>query len=102
MSLNDEKDMDDIQRTVCGLFRQVTSGASGPTEIELSTDFRDELGVDSIALLSLIFILEQRFKLDMFALSERIAESRVVDDIASLVKQAINAQQEGTRGGSRR
>lgn len=51
-------------------------------------NFREQLNIDSLGLLSIAFEIEETLGVDMFSYSERLAESRTVKDLIDIAIDA--------------
>jgi acyl carrier protein len=69
--------------------------AAGGAEVELTPalDFRRELDIDSITLLSVIFALEEKLGVDMFQYAERLADATRLADLIAIAADATAARQ---------
>jgi len=57
------------------------------TEITLDTNFRKELGVDSLDEYELLYEVEDEFNISLPEYDERVTEIRTMRDIADYLKQ---------------
>lgn len=81
----------DVQTTLIALI-----GARIPTYVTERTvtpevNFREQLDIDSLGLLSIAFEIEAALGIDMFSYSERLAESRTVKDLIDIATDALKA-----------
>lgn len=60
-------------------------------EVTAQTNFREQLDIDSLGLLSLAFEIETQLGVDMFAYAGRLAESRTVGDLIAIASEAREA-----------
>lgn len=70
------------------LVTQVISIQVDPAAIGEDTTIADELMIDSISLVSLVSLSEERFGVDLSAHAEAIADLRTVGDALALIASA--------------
>jgi acyl carrier protein len=74
------------EETVCLVIGQALPGAAIGT-VTPSMDLRGDLGVDSVGLMSIVFLLEEETGIDAFALAEDFVAAERVDDIVAIVRR---------------
>lgn len=61
-----------------------------PNSVLPSTHLRDELGLDSVGLLSIAFIIETHTGIDAFTHAEAYIEAQSASDIIAIVKRLLS------------
>ena len=51
---------------------------------------REELGLDSMRLISLMFTIEQDFGVDFYRYADRMVEGTTIADVACMIREAIS------------
>jgi acyl carrier protein len=78
----------DVQTTLLSLISARVPAYVTERTVTPETNFREQLDIDSLGLLSLAFEIESALGVDMFAYSERLAESRTVADLIHIARDA--------------
>ncbi|MET0793594.1 MAG: acyl carrier protein [Polyangiaceae bacterium] len=76
-----------MQERVLRIVEKAFAPGKAPGRILTDQDLRDELGLESMALLSIAFRLESEFGLDLSEHGAEIAELRTVAQIARFLQQ---------------
>jgi acyl carrier protein len=80
----------DVAAVVCGVVQAAFWREAGrKIEIVPALDFRRELDIDSIALLGLIFALEERLGVDLMQHAERLADATLVSHLIDVARDAM-------------
>jgi acyl carrier protein len=77
----------DLERAVIAATREVVAAEFRKTAITPETRLQRDLGLDSLAIASLLFRLEEAFSLDLFGdpdLSTKMGDLRSVADLIAL------------------
>lgn len=82
----------DVQGTLLALVRARVPEYATDRKVTPETNFREQLDIDSLGLLSLAFEIESALGVDMFAYSERLAESRTVADLIGIAGDAMRGR----------
>jgi acyl carrier protein len=77
---------------ICNIICQAT-GASQNSVLP-STHLRDDLGLDSVGLLSIAFIIETHTGIDAFAHAEAYIEAQRASDIIAIVQRRLLSHDE--------
>ena len=82
-----------IEQKILTLLREVSPRKARLSEITENTDLRNELGVNSIGLLSMVFRVEKEFQVDLSRIDfgAQLAGLRTVRDLLSLSKELLTA-----------
>lgn len=82
-------DVNQIRETIRGSVNRITGIAPG--EILDSSNYREDLGLDSLSALEVVIDLEYAFKIKV--VEEQIPTIRTVQDTIVLVQQYLSASQ---------
>ncbi|MEO3787442.1 phosphopantetheine-binding protein [Actinocorallia sp. B10E7] len=72
---------------VCELIGSVLPRASAKGGIKPSMSLRSDLGVDSVGLMSIVFVLEEQAGIDAFGYVDRFVKAEYVSDIIDIVRE---------------
>ncbi|GLZ51893.1 acyl carrier protein [Actinomycetospora sp. NBRC 106378] len=73
------------ESTVCSIIASVLPRASVQGGVEPSMSLQGDLGLDSVGLMSLIFVLEEQTGVDTMSCLERLIEAEYVRDVVDIV-----------------
>jgi acyl carrier protein len=73
---------------ICNIIGEATGAR--PNSVLPSTHLRDELGLDSVGLLSIAFIIETHTGIDAFTHAEAYIEAQSASDIIAIVKRLLS------------
>ena len=83
--------MDTIAAQILQHTRQVLPPGAAAITVTLQSRLRDELGIDSLGLISLMFLVEEGLSVDMQPHAASIASCQTVGEIAEVTLQAVRA-----------
>lgn len=72
------------ESTVCAIIASVLPRA-GAGAVEPSMSLQGDLGLDSVGLMSLVFVLEEQTGVDTMSCLERFIEAEYVRDVVDIV-----------------
>ena len=78
-------------RAVCKLIAQAVPAHLGKT-IAPEMKLRTHLGLDSIGLIGMVLTLEEGLGLDLFRVSDRVAQAVSVADVIAIVRTCAENQ----------
>jgi acyl carrier protein len=74
--------------TICQLIGSTLPKSARKRPVMPSMDLRGDLGVDSIGLMSIVFLLEQEAGVDVFSHVQEFISAERVSDIIDIVRQS--------------
>jgi acyl carrier protein len=72
---------------ICRLIGTAVGRAAGKSGVAPGMSLRSDLGVDSIGLMSVVFMLEEQAGIDAFSHIEQFIGAEYVSDIIKIVRQ---------------
>ena len=78
-----------LNHTVINLVREVLPRRFLKASLEKDMALREDLGIDSIGLMSLAFRLEEEFNLDLMASAEEFTKVQTIEDLQKFVYQLM-------------
>lgn len=72
---------------LCTLIERVASQDFSREEITGDTKFREDLALDSITLVALMFLCEEHFKVDVESNAGKIADFETIGDIVEFIDE---------------
>lgn len=76
------------EETVCKLIGSVLPKSATKRGVAPSMNLRSDLGVDSVGLMSIVFVLEEQAGIDAFSHLDRFIQAQQVSDIIDIVRQS--------------
>ncbi|HEV2377244.1 MAG TPA: acyl carrier protein [Streptosporangiaceae bacterium] len=73
---------------ICRLIGTVVGRAAGKSGVTAGMSLRSDLGLDSIGLMSVVFMLEEQTGIDAFSHVQEFVGAEYVSDIITIVRQA--------------
>jgi acyl carrier protein len=73
---------------VCEIIASVLPKSAAKGGVTASMSLRSDLGVDSVALMSIVFVLEEQAGIDAFNHVERFISAERVSDIIDIVRES--------------
>jgi acyl carrier protein len=73
---------------VCRLIGTAVAGAGAKSSITPEMSLRADLGVDSMGLMSLVFMLEEKTGIDVFSHVQEFISAEYVSDIIKIVQHS--------------
>ncbi|MCT9008491.1 acyl carrier protein [Streptomyces sp. NPDC054766] len=73
---------------ICRLIASVISKAAAKKGVTPEKSLRGDLGIDSLGLMSIVFVLEEKAGIDAFSQVERFVGAEFVSDIIKIVRQS--------------
>ena len=70
---------------VCSIIAGVLPAASTKDGVAPSMSLRGDLGIDSVGMMSLVFVLEEQTGIDAMSCLDRFIEAEYVQDIVAVV-----------------
>jgi acyl carrier protein len=77
--------IDTTDTQICDIIGQAIG--LGPNSVLPATNLRGDLGLDSVGLLSLAYIIEEQTGIDAFAHAQDFIEAQSASDIIDLVRR---------------
>lgn len=74
---------------VCELIAKTLPKKSTKNGVLPAMDLRNDLGVDSIGLMTIVFTLEEDLGVDLFSCSDRFVSATTVDHVIDIVREAM-------------
>jgi acyl carrier protein len=75
------------EEAVCQTIGSVLPKSAAKGGVTPGMDLRADLGVDSIGLMSIVFVLEEQFGIDAFSHVQEFISAERVSDIIDIVRQ---------------
>lgn len=72
---------------ICALIASVLPKAAAKGGVSPSMSLRSDLGVDSVGLMSIVFVLEEQAGIDAFGHVEQFVKAEYVSDIIDIVRE---------------
>ncbi|MCD0453405.1 acyl carrier protein [Actinocorallia sp. API 0066] len=72
---------------LCALIATVLPRAAARGGVKPSMSLRADLGVDSVGLMSIVFVLEEQVGIDAFGNVDRFVSAEYVSDIIKIVRE---------------
>ena len=82
---------EEIEATVCKLIGDVLPQSSRAGPITTAMRLREQLGMDSVALFSIVFSLEQRLHIDLSASIQALVDAVYVVDLVEIVTAVVGS-----------
>lgn len=73
---------------ICRLIGTVAPGAAAKPGITPEMSLRADLGIDSMGLMSLVFMLEEKTGIDVFSRVQQFISAEYVSDIIKIVRHS--------------
>lgn len=73
---------------ICQVIGSVIPKAAAKSGIAPSMKLRTDLGIDSLMLMSIVFVLEEKLGVDAFSRVEQFVSAEYVSDIIKIVRQS--------------
>lgn len=73
---------------ICRIIGSVIPKAAAKAGITPSMSLRADLGIDSLALMSIVFVLEEKIGIDAFGKVDQFVGAERVSDIIKIVRQS--------------
>jgi acyl carrier protein len=73
---------------VCRLIASVLPKAVAKHGISPEMNLRGDLAVDSLGLMSIVFVLEEKLGIDAFSQVDRLVRAEHVSDLIAIVRQS--------------
>ncbi|MCK7624969.1 acyl carrier protein [Streptomyces sp. RS10V-4] len=73
---------------ICRIIGSVIPKAAAQGGVTPEMDLRADLGIDSLALMSIVFVLEEQVGIDAFSKVEQFVGAEAVSDIIDIVRQS--------------
>lgn len=72
---------------ICQIIAEVLPKAAVKGGVSPAMDLRGDLGVDSVALMSIVFVIEEKLGFDAFSHVQEFIEAERVSDIIDIVRR---------------
>jgi acyl carrier protein len=72
---------------ICQIIGSTLSKSARKSGVTAAMNLRADLGVDSVGLMSIVFVLEQKVGLDVFSHVQEFISAEHVSDIIDIVRQ---------------
>lgn len=76
-----------LDATIAQLIREVLPRRMLQVQMSDELSLREDLGIDSIGLMSLAFRLEEEFSIDLMEHTEEVTSVRTVGDVQRLIRR---------------
>lgn len=80
--------MDSMSNGIVKIFKELTPRQLKSKRIDLNTNFRQELGFDSITLFNLIYKMELDLGIDLYSMMDQLAAANTILDVVNLSHNA--------------
>lgn len=71
---------------ICRIIASVIPRSVAKAGVVPGTSLRTDLGIDSLGLMSIVFVLEEKLGVDAFSRVERFVRAEYVSDIITIVR----------------
>ncbi len=75
-------------QAVCQIIGTVIPRSAAKGGITPSMNLRTDLGIDSVGLMSIVFVLEEQVGIDAFSHVQEFIDAEYVSDIIEIVRQS--------------
>ncbi|WP_328719028.1 acyl carrier protein [Streptomyces sp. NBC_00247] len=72
---------------ICGIIASVITKKAAKGGVRPGMSLRGDLGIDSLALMSIVFVLEEKTGIDAFARVDAFVAAETVSDIIDIVRK---------------
>jgi acyl carrier protein len=82
------KDSAVAEQAVCQIIGSVIPRSAAKGGVTPSMSLRTDLGIDSVGLMSIVFVLEEQVGIDAFSHVQQFISAQYVSDIIDIVRQS--------------